>query len=216
MTLLVVSLVLAQASNVEIFSDRDETYVRAGTAQGLQVGQALNVTSKDGKPVGSAVTLEVWEALARVKLDEPAEKFHGPKRVQLGPAPQAEPEEQAGAQPKAEDEETPDAEQGNDDDDSKPVAPGALRGRASAIGFWQGKRITVENASKTDWHHCKLRLPDRRRYELGDLASHDSEHVMLFRFEGGDGLFSSSDKPLDSIQVKCDEGATRLKLTSTL
>ena len=93
MTLLVVSLVLAQAGNIEVFSDRDETYVRAGAAQGLQVGQSLNVTSKDGKAVGSAVTLEVWDALARVHLDESAQKFHGAKRVLVGKAePAAEAE----------------------------------------------------------------------------------------------------------------------------
>ncbi|MFT3841226.1 MAG: hypothetical protein QM723_29810 [Myxococcaceae bacterium] len=210
-----VSLVLAQAGNVEVFSDRDETYVRAGATQGLQVGQSLNVTSKDGKAVGSAVTLEVWDALARVHLDESAQKFHGAKRVLLGKAEPVEAEQEsaapqaaAAAQLKDDD----DAAESEEEDDNKPVAPGELRGHASAVGFWQGKRITIENASKTDWHHCKLRLPDRRRYELGDLAHHDSEHVMLFRFEGGDGLFSSSDKPLDSIQVKCDEGMTKLKL----
>jgi hypothetical protein len=214
MNLLVVSLVLAQAGNVEVFSDRDQTYVRAGTAQGVEVGQSINITSKDGKAIGSAVTLEVWEALARVKLDEPAEKFAGAKRAVVARAAgAAQAEAQSSAELTENDDSPPAQEQADDDDDdAKPVAQGELRGRASAIGFWQGKRITVENTSKTDWHNCKLRLPDRRRYDLGDLAHKDSEHVMLFRFQGGEGLFSSSDRPLDSIQVKCDEGSTRLKL----
>ena len=209
MTLLVVSLVLAQAGNVEVFSDREQTYVRAGTAQGVQVGQSLEVVSKDGKAIGSAVTLEVWEALARVKLDEPAEKFTGTKRVLLGGAGQEAAISERAGEPKPEAAEDADDEE----DDSKPVAARDLRGRASVIGIWQGKRLTVENASRTDWHHCRLRLPDQRRYELGDLAHHDSEHVMLFRFEGGNGPFSTSDKPLDSVLVKCDEGSARLRLT---
>lgn len=215
MTLLVVSLVLVQAGNVEVFADRDETYVRAGASQGLQVGQSLNITAKDGKAVGSAVTLEVWDSLARVHLDEAAQKFHGAKRVQLGkgePAAEAETAEATTPAAQLKDEGDEPAAEDDEENDNKPSAPGELRGRASAIGIWQGKRITIENASKTDWHNCKLRLPDRRRFEMGDLAHHDSEHVMLFRFEGGDGLFSSSEKPLDSIQVKCDEGMTKLKL----
>jgi len=214
MNLLVVVLLLAQPGKVEVFADHDQTYVRAGTAQGLQIGQSLNVVSKDGKTIGTAVTLEVWEALARVKLDEPAEQFSGAKRAVVGKAPDAEeaaPEQVAPLKEEADDEAAQKPEN-DDDEDAAPVKPGELRGRASVIGVWQGKRITVENAGGTDWHHCRLRLPDQRRYDLGDLAKHDAEHVMLFRFEGGN-FFSVSDVPLDSLQVKCDEGSAKLRMS---
>jgi len=215
MNLLVVVLLLAQPGKVEVFADRDQTYVRAGTAQGLQVGQSLPVVSKDGKSVGSAVTLEVWEALARVKLDEPAEHFSGPKRALVAKGPEAdEPPAEQHAQPEEGDSDDATAQKtdAEEEDDAAPVKPGELRGRASVIGVWQGKRITIENTSRADWHHCRLRLPDQRRYELGDLAQHDTDHVMLFRFEGAN-FFSVSDVPLDSIQVKCDEGSAKFPMS---
>ncbi len=203
MNLLLLSLLLAQSGNVEIFADRDQTYVRAGTEQGLKVGQELRVVSKEGKALGTAVTLEVWEALARVKLDEPAQAFNGAKRVVVGhgsaPAPEARADRLRDEKPT---DEAPQAE-------ADAAGDGELRGRATVIGFWEGKRLTVENKGPTDWHHCKLRLPDNRKYELGDLAHDDSEGIMMFRFESHG---ATTDAKLDAVQVKCDEGSTRLPL----
>ncbi len=208
MNLMLLALLLTQTPKADVFVDRNETYVRAGTGAGLKVGQELAVIAKDGKPVGSAVTLEVWEALARVKLDPAAEAYSGPRHVVVGaPASPAE------AAARLKDDPAPeegDAAEAGDEPAEQPGAEGDLRGRATVIGFWQGKRLTVENKSSTDWHHCKLRLPDNRRYELGDLARHDSEGIMLFRFEGSG---SQKDVPLDAVLVRCDEGSSKLRLS---
>src|SRR4051812_19562061 len=69
------------ADEVEVFTDRGETYVRAGTDLGLQRGVALDIVAgKGGKKIGTAMIMEVWPALARVNLDDPARGDKAPKK----------------------------------------------------------------------------------------------------------------------------------------
>ena len=76
MTLALLWVVLSQAP--EVFIDRGESFVRMGTAHGLQKGTTLDISSaQDGKSVGTAVVMEVWDGLARVSLDTQATAYKG-------------------------------------------------------------------------------------------------------------------------------------------
>ena len=90
-TLMVLVLAVARtafAEDAELFVDRGETFIRAGSDQGLQRGVAIDVLAgKGGKKVGSATVMEVWPSLARVNLDEGARTDKTPvKYATLGAA----------------------------------------------------------------------------------------------------------------------------------
>src|SRR4051812_45988703 len=70
-----IALLLTQSPTLdaEVFVDRGETYLRAGSNHGLQVGNGLEILDpKTRLPVGSGVVMEVWESLARLSLDSKA------------------------------------------------------------------------------------------------------------------------------------------------
>jgi hypothetical protein len=67
-----------RAAALELFEDRGSTYVRAGSAEGLQVGSALEVL-----PQGSGTVMEVWAHLARVNLDPAALANPPPRQARL-------------------------------------------------------------------------------------------------------------------------------------
>ena len=88
---------------------------------------------------------------------------------------------------------------------------GALKGHAAIGGLGPVQRITIYNDGTVNWMHCELRLPNNKHYLMPRLQGHDQEGIMITRFTQ-DG--TEVDKPLDSIQVKCDEGTAKFKFSA--
>ena len=76
---LFLAVVVAAQPSVEIFRDRGDFFVRAGTTQGLKVGDSLVVlgaeiaSTGERRSAGNATVLEVWPQLARVSLNAAAQ-----------------------------------------------------------------------------------------------------------------------------------------------
>lgn len=195
MTVLLALLVLSQSPNTdaEIFIDRGETYLRAGRDNGLAVGTSLEVVdAKSRQPVGTAVVMEVWEAMARVSLDHKA-AAHAPLKV----ARVTRSQEPVAAQPPAA---VPPAT----------LPPGSLEGRASMTGVGDMRRILIKNSSTRDWHGCDVRLANGKHYWIGDLDAGDEDGIMLFRFE----LDKSPPVPkFEGVTVLCREGVGRFPIS---
>jgi eukaryotic-like serine/threonine-protein kinase len=74
---------------VELFADANKTYARAGTPDGLVVGQTLVIVSgpgSDGKRtrVGSGTVMEVFPKMSRLALDADATSATGDRFVAIG------------------------------------------------------------------------------------------------------------------------------------
>lgn len=167
---------------VDLFVDRGDTFIRAGSAQGIKVGDSIPIlgdkigNTEERRVVGSAAVLEVWKTIARVNLDTGARSAEGEKFAQVG---------------------------------SDTKVSTSLRGRASASGVAKLRRITVYNDSGVTWRNCDVRLPNNKRYILTQLAPRSSEGIMLFRFNQ-DGV--ERDIPSTYVDVKCSNGEARFPL----
>jgi hypothetical protein len=167
---------------VDLFVDRGDTFIRAGSAQGIKVGDSVPILgdkigdTEERRVIGSAAVLEVWKTIARVSLDAKAKSVEGEKFAQVG---------------------------------AETKAPTSLRGRASASGVAKLRRITVYNDSGVTWRNCDVRLPNNKRYILTQLAPRSSEGIMLFRFNQ-DGV--ERDIPTTYVDVKCSNGEARFPL----
>lgn len=200
-TALSLSLVLsAAAPTYDLFKDKGDTFIRAGTNKAIKVGTEVQVLGEpigdtgEYRSAGSATVMEVWETIARVSLDEEAQKHPEAKKVRVGgkPAPAA------ATLPKAE------------ESSATGPAGGTLKGAASVIGLGPAKQITVRNQGTVLWTNCDLRLPDNRHYKLAQLRGNDQERIFLHVFKQ-DG--TELDRPLDSIVVKCDQGTSRFNFS---
>ncbi|MCA2978835.1 MAG: hypothetical protein INH37_11155 [Myxococcaceae bacterium] len=74
---------------VDLFTDADKTYARAGQPDGLVVGQTLTIVSgpqANGRrlKLGTGTVMEVFPKMARLALDEQAAKAGGDRFVALG------------------------------------------------------------------------------------------------------------------------------------
>jgi head-tail adaptor len=170
---------------VDLFVDRGDTFIRAGSAQGIKVGDSIPIlgdkigNTEERRVVGSAAVLEVWKTIARVNLDAGARGAEGEKFAQVG------------------------AETATSKTSS------SLRGRASASGVAKLRRITIYNDSGSTWRNCDVRLPNNKRYILTQLAPRSSEGIMLFRFNQ-DGV--ERDLPTTYVDVRCSNGEARFPL----
>src|SRR5262245_61668053 len=78
--------------DIELFVDRGDTYVRAGSNQGIKVGAALTIVgdrigdTQERRVVGSASVLEVYPTIARVNLDKASQAVSGEKFARLAMA----------------------------------------------------------------------------------------------------------------------------------
>lgn len=213
MTALLALMVLSQGPNTdaEIFVDRGETFIRAGSANGLAVGAGLEVLdAKKREPVGTAVVMEVWESLARVNLDSKSVAYAALKvaRVKKGEvaAAAAQPEPAAKAPAPV-----PAPVVVRSTPIPVPTGPNTLDGFVTITGADRGRRVIIKNRSNRDWHNCDVRLADGRHYWIGDLDTGDDEGVMLFRFEH-DG--PPPTQPLfEGVAVMCREGAGKFPIS---
>lgn len=78
--MLLLMVVLAAQPRFEVFKDKGEFFVRAGTVQHLRVGAEFRLLGEqvadtgEYRTVGKAVVLELWPTLARVSLDADAQR----------------------------------------------------------------------------------------------------------------------------------------------
>lgn len=188
----------------ETFADKGDTFVRAGSNQGLKVGMTVTVLgprigdTEERRRVGSATVMEVWESLARLAFDGDALKETGPRFVKLE-APQKKSTATATASsggtappppPKAE----------------EPTGAAFLKGHAELAGAGPIKRIMIYNDSGSGWNNCDVRLPTNLRYKMAKLRGGDHEAIFMHNFVQ-DGV--ELDRPIDHVTVKCTEGSGR-------
>ncbi|MBL8954346.1 MAG: hypothetical protein JNK82_26445 [Myxococcaceae bacterium] len=211
MTFTLLALALAQAP--EVFVDRGETYVRMGSAQGLQKGTTLEILSaQDNKGVGTGVVMEVWEGLARVSLDTAASSFKGARlaKTRTSPSVSGSPSLPPNVAP------PPPAPGGGGGAPPtlavNPPSPQLAQQRALHArvqisgGLVDARRFIVYNLDNFDWHNCKIRLPDGRGYDkMEELKANSDEGIMMFRFEPGMALRDAS----GLVTIYCSEGAGR-------
>lgn len=85
-----------------------------------------------------------------------------------------------------------------------------LQGHASYHGFGPTAthKVVINNDGPTLWTECDVRLPTNKHFVLKELAAGESESIMMMRF-AQDG--AELDRPLDSVDVKCEQGEAHLK-----
>jgi hypothetical protein len=87
----VVALSLSSNPQYDLFTDKGDTFVRAGAKKGLKVGAELTLLgdkigdTDERRVVGTANVMEVWDSIARVNIDD-ATKKASPKAAQLADA----------------------------------------------------------------------------------------------------------------------------------
>ena len=191
---------------VELFVDKGDTYVRAGSDSGLQRGTSLNVIAKGGKRIGAAIVMEVWPALARVNLDESARADKSPSKyvtVAKAAAP-AVPEPSAPPPP-------PPAPAAQNElkrvpavaaSPAAPPSPAGLKGFAKYAGVGPWTALQVFNENNFDWTHCNVTMmPMASSYFMQYLRAGDHEMI-------GRSNFSNRDYDGDptSVRLKCAQG----------
>lgn len=204
---LAVAATAAAQEPSEIFVDRGETYVRAGSQQGLELGTGMTVwgdlipTTTERRRIGTAVVMEIWPSLARINLDDAARSdktakkyasFEVKKRVVVPPpTPPPPPPPPAGA---------------SADGGARPGTPRIIKGHATWKGAGPWMVLTLWNDEDFDWHNCSVSLPGNLVYQLKFLRAHDHEAIAQSNFvqQGPE-----RDVPKDSVTVRCPQGAAR-------
>ena len=210
------AVLVAQAP--EVFVDRGETYVRMGYSQGLTKGVTLDILpSEGGRPIGTAVVMEVWDGLARISLDTAAAAHKGQRLARARPVAPPPPSAvgqpmvipPSGVAPPPPPPPQPGGGGGGLTTAPTPqVAPQrALHARVQISGgLVDARRFIIYNLDNFDWHGCKIRLPDGRGYDkMEELRANSDEGIMMFRFEPGMALRDAS----GLVTVYCAEGAGR-------
>jgi hypothetical protein len=203
--LLLLLLLTSDPRTVEVFKDRGDFFIRAGTSRGLRVGVEVTILgdrigdTDERRSAGKATVLEVWESLARISPDQESLKLKEVKLARLGgPAPV---EAAAPSLPRPPPTPPPAA---------PPTARPMLKGHATIGGIAHLVRFTIFNDSNVVWTNCELRLANNKHYWLGTLRDHDFEGVMITRFTQ-DG--TELDRELDWIWVRCAEGESRFNFS---
>jgi hypothetical protein len=155
----------------EVMEDRGEHYLRAGSANGVDMGtevQVVGPAAGDGRrPLyGTAVVMELKsERMARVRLDKAPPEGSTLFASFTPPPPKETPRATARRQePRA----APAPAARARVDIAAPVAiaesePPPLQGRVELGGFGPMKRLTLYNREQRAWTHCDLRLPNNKR-----------------------------------------------------
>jgi eukaryotic-like serine/threonine-protein kinase len=209
---------LAQTTEVELFTDKGDTFVKAGAQHGVQVGVELTIlgdkiaTTDERRRVGVGTVMEVWPTLCRLALDDAAKADKTAKRyvalsngkVVTG-APVKADAKPAKAEPKG--------------DGRKPLAappappppPGlggpGLSGHATFGGAGPWKLMRVWNDGDGSWSNCRMALmPGNRVYQMPKLRGRDVESVALSNFK-----WQGPEVDVDHtwLDVRCAEGSAK-------
>lgn len=198
------------ADDVEVFVDRGETFVRAGSDAGLQRGTSVVVVGKGGKRLGTATVMETWPALARVSLDEAARGDKSPvKYVTVGatrspavapPPPSPPPPPPPPSSPGAVRRPLPSAT-----GTAAETTGSVLKGHATYGGAGRWTAIQLFNDSTIDWTECTLLLlPLESRYALAKLVAQDHELIARSNFDNPD-----FDREPTAVRVTCRQGEAK-------
>lgn len=213
------SVALAQATELELFTDKGDVFIKAGTNAGAEVGTELTIlgdkiaNTEERRRVGTGTVMEVWPTLARLALDDAAradktaKKFVALLNGKLvtgapvkGDARPAKGKKEAAPAPAAAGAQAPAA---------APAAPagGALQGHATFGGAGPWKLLRLWNDGTFSWSNCSLALmPGNRVYKMPRLKAKDVESVALSNFEWkGPEL----DVTHTFVDVKCAEGSAK-------
>lgn len=191
------------AQPYELFVDRGDTFVRAGSAQGLELGATVTIwgdpipTTTERRRAGTGVVMELWSSLARVNLDDAAKADKTPKKFASfeGKAKPTPPPAPPAAAP------APSAPP------SPPPSPGVLKGRGRYKGAGPWMVLTVWNDDANDWTRCTFTLgPGNLVYSHPRLKAGDHETVALSNFVQ-QGPAREGDQ--EWVSVRCAEGASR-------
>ncbi len=209
------SLVCFAEEPYEVFVDRAETYVRAGTANGLELGQQVTIwgdlipTTKERRRAGTGTVMEIWPSLARISLDDAARNDKAAKKFAA-----FEPKRRPGTVPPPPLPPTQAPAAGPMDGGRAPMsgeAParlpnGVLRGHAAFRGAGPWMVLTLWNDETFEWTKCGLTLPGGLTYTLPQLRAGDHESIALSNFvqQGPE-----RDVPRDSVTVRCTQGASK-------
>ena len=196
MKLLLLALLAADPNVVEVFKDKGDMFLRAGTNKGLKVGSEVVILGEkigdtdEYRTAGKASVLEVWETLARISPDEEAKKLKEIKVAKVGSSTPV-----AAANPPP----------------AQTAAPaGGLKGHAQIGGIGPAKRISIYNDSTVGWTNCEIRLPNNKRYKFAAMKAGENDGIMIVKF-AQDGI--ELDRPLDSVSVRCDQGSSNFRFS---
>jgi hypothetical protein len=205
---LTLALAVSAGQVVDLFKDKGDMFIKAGSKQGLKVGDEVKVlgdpigNTGEYRSAGSAVVMEVWGSLARVSLDEEAKKHAEAKLVELlgGSASSAKSAKSApAAKPEANVADAKAVEA------AVPPVGGTLQGKAMIEGFGPMKQVVLTNNGKFDWTNCDLRLPTNMKHHLPLIKANGGYDTAVLPAFKQDGVVY--DRPLDRIIVKCDQGS---------
>lgn len=179
------SAALAQATEVELFTDRGDLFVKAGTNHGVQVGASLTIlgdrigNTAERRRVGTATVMEVWPTLSRVVLDDAAKADKAAKKyvaLSQGKVVEAPPEGAPGAAPAR-------PEKAEKPAGAPPAGAVELKGHATFGGAGPWKVLRLWNDGAYSWSSCNVALmPGNRAYKMPRLKARDVESIALSNF----------------------------------
>ncbi len=190
----------ALASEVEVFVDRGELFVRAGAQAGLRVGDEVAILgarigeTKERRRVGSAMVMEVWPSLARIAPDRAAASDKTPRKYAAlsTPEPVRSDAAASGLTPPPP---PPPAEE-----------PTGMVGHAWFKGAGPWKLLMLYNDGASGWSRCNLRLqPGEMSYHLPSLRAGDHEAIALSNFSG-----ERPEQDITRVAVTCAEGSVTI------
>ena len=133
--------------------DRSTFFARAGFSKGLRVGsEAWIVDAQTGSVKGSALVMELWEAMARLNLDEAASAFSGPKRIRFSRA------------------------------EGEGFCTKPMSGKAQLKGAGAFQKLLLSNESADDWTRCHLLLPTNRAAQVERVPAKSTVEILLVKF----------------------------------
>lgn len=192
---------------VEIFTDKGDTFVRAGSEAGLQKGTVITVlgdliaTTTERRRIGTAVVMETWPTLSRISLDDTAKAASAAKKFGAVPGPVTK----GAAVPPPPPPPSPTPGAGKVD---APPAAGTLVGHATFKGAGPWMLLQLYNDGTVRWSDCVLELQANRFYNLRELKAQDHEAIALSNFVLRGPEFQGD---ASWVKVKCAQGASTFK-----
>lgn len=213
------SVALAQVTEVELFVDKGDTFVKAGSQHGVQVGAEVTIlgdkiaTTEERRRVGVGTVMEVWPTLCRLALDDAAKADKTAKRyiaLNNGKVVTGAPVKADAKPAKGEargDGKKPLAVPPPPPNSAAASAGGGLSGHATFGGAGPWKILRIHNDGDGSWSSCRLALmPGNRVYKMPRLRGHDQETVALSNF-----VWQGPEIDVDHtwVDVQCSEGSAK-------
>ncbi len=203
----------ARPDVVDVFVDKGDTFIRAGSAHGVRVGMNLAIVGPAAEggterpSLGHASVMQVWEGIARVSLDSTAQASAGarfarlPSKASVNRPPRAPKAPPAVAQP------TQPAEPRG-----PTRAPAGAGSTPAAVLVGEAhirfpKRVAILNKSDIAWTGCSLTLNDGRQYSGFHVGPWRDDTVRIGAF------IPDLDEVPTFVDVRCAQGSARFVIT---